>query len=139
MIPLVQVNEFFRPVEKDLTLVYGRIELVTLRGVPLPAHRLVTLVGNSEKNSKAASDLTALILKDASQRTSAVMVDKIIAQQQVVVKPLGLEVKNKKGVMGSAILGDGKPALILDLLELIQQTSSLDKKKYQIKSPLEAS
>jgi two-component system chemotaxis sensor kinase CheA len=61
------------------------------------------------------------------ERSFAVLVDDILHQQQVVIKKLGDEIKNQKGFMGSTILGDGRPALILDLIELF--SGSMKKKK----------
>ena len=56
------------------------------------------------------------------------LVDDVVGQHQVVVKKLGEEIRNLPGLSGSAILGDGKPSLILELSELVQkgarQTSS---------------
>jgi two-component system chemotaxis sensor kinase CheA len=49
----------------------------------------------------------------------AIEIDDVIQQQQVVVKGLGEEIKNRKGFMGSSILGNGMPALILDLFEIV--------------------
>jgi hypothetical protein len=49
-----------------------------------------------------------------------VLVDDIIGQQQVVIKRLGKELQFLSGYTGTAILGDGKPVLILELLELLK-------------------
>ncbi len=51
-------------------------------------------------------------------------------QQQVVIKKLGDEIKNQKGFMGSSILGDGRPAFILDLIELYSGT--MKKRKFSM-------
>ena len=47
--------------------------------------------------------------------------DDILHQQQVVIKKLGEEIISKKGFMGSSILGDGMPALILDLHQMVAE------------------
>lgn len=122
VIPLSQVSEFFRPQETEMTYVYGRSELLTLREETLPAFRLAGLI-KRDQEIKPAWQLTSLIVRNNS-KACAVFVDQIISQQQVVIKPLGSEVKNKPGFMGSAILGDGKPALILDLFELTKTLTS---------------
>ena len=66
--------------------------------------------------SKSKSEI-ALIVKHGNG-TFAVVISDIIKQQQVVVKPPTKEIYGKEGVMGTTILGDGKPALIIDLLDL---------------------
>jgi two-component system chemotaxis sensor kinase CheA len=48
------------------------------------------------------------------------VVDDIINQQQIVIKKLGEDVRGQKGIIGSAIMADGMPSLILDLLELFK-------------------
>jgi two-component system chemotaxis sensor kinase CheA len=123
VVPLTQVTEFFRPLETDINLVYGKKEILTLREEPLAAHRLsVLLERGTDSKTKSAWDLTALIVRDGSGKSAAILVDQIVAQQQVVIKPLGSELTGKLGLMGSAILGDGKPALILDLFEILKST-----------------
>lgn len=121
VVPLAQVSEFFRPQPSDVNYVYGRNEIITIREKTLPAYRLANLLSRHTSEQKAASDLTALIVDDTSGRNYAVLVDQVVSQQQVVIKPLGAEVRGRKGIMGSAILGDGKPSLILDLFELTKK------------------
>ena len=58
------------------------------------------------------------IIVNNNERSFAVLVDDILHQQQVVIKKLGDEIRNQNGFMGSTILGDGRPAIILDLVEL---------------------
>ena len=43
------------------------------------------------------------------------------AESQVVIKPLGALFRGVCGVAGSAILGDGRAALILDVPKLLKQ------------------
>jgi len=49
-------------------------------------------------------------------------VDDILGQSQVVVKQLGTEIQGLVGISGSTILGDGKPALILEGQDLLKRT-----------------
>ncbi len=126
VIPLAQISEFFRPHEGEINFVYERSELLTLREETLPAFRLASLMKRNEKEQKPAWLLNALIIRDSSRAAFAVLVDQIVCQQQIVIKPLGSELRGKIGVMGSAILGDGRPALILDLFELIKTQAKLE-------------
>ena len=120
VIPLSQVNEFFRPKEKDVNFVREREELLTVRDETIQAFRLSNLILRKPDKAVPASDLTALIARDSQGRGTAVLVDEILSQQQIVIKPLGADLKGKRGFLGYAILGDGKPSLILDLHELTQ-------------------
>jgi two-component system chemotaxis sensor kinase CheA len=124
VIPLSQVVEFFCPSESDITRVYERSELLTVRNETIALFKLSSLIGQTESGSKAPKTQTALIIHDGRCSKLAVMVDKVMAQQQVVVKPLGSEFRGRVGLIGFAILGDGKPALILDLIELTKPSKN---------------
>jgi two-component system chemotaxis sensor kinase CheA len=62
----------------------------------------------------------ALVIGEQKNRF-AVTVDEVIRQQQVVMKQVGREIRNQTGFLGTAILGDGQPALILDLHDLVKR------------------
>ncbi|MEE9354416.1 MAG: chemotaxis protein CheW, partial [Methylococcaceae bacterium] len=47
------------------------------------------------------------------------LVDHLIGQEEVVIKPLGSNLQGTKGLAGATITGDGRIALILDLPSLI--------------------
>ena len=47
------------------------------------------------------------------------VVDKLLGQQEIVIKDLGHLLKNTKGVSGGTILGDGKVAIILDVATML--------------------
>ena len=55
-----------------------------------------------------------MILKLLSSKLFGVAVEKLVSQQDVVVKPLGREFKGIKGIAGGTILGDGQVAIVLD-------------------------
>jgi two-component system chemotaxis sensor kinase CheA len=129
VVPLSQVSEFYRPKEADINYVCERSEIITIRNESLPSFRLAKLIKRPDVPAKATAELTALVIRDISNRGVAILVDKIVAQQQVVIKPLGRELKGRTGFMGCAILGDGKPALILDLFELTKSVSKSDNRK----------
>jgi len=50
-----------------------------------------------------------------------ICVDDVLMQQQIVIKTIGDDIKNKEGFMGAAIMGDGKPAFILDVYEIFKK------------------
>jgi two-component system chemotaxis sensor kinase CheA len=124
VIPLTQVHESVRPAAVDVKKIVNVGEILLLRGENLPLYRLSTLIGK-KTDLKAASDAIAIIVR--TQATPfAVLVDDILGQQQVVIKKLGNECSGLRGFSGSAILGDGKPALILELPDLIQRKTGLN-------------
>ncbi|MBI3544118.1 MAG: chemotaxis protein CheA [Deltaproteobacteria bacterium] len=123
IIPLSQVFESVQPSASDVYTMSGTSEVLDLRGVTLPMHRLGRLLGR-QGVEKPPSELTVVIANTA-ERPFGILVDRILGQQQVVIKQLGREIHYSRGITGAAILGDGKAALILDLIELVQHKSAL--------------
>jgi len=117
VIPLSHVHETLKPDPKDLKYVTGLGEVLNLRNENLPLIRLDQILNQGKKN-KVTSDQIAIIVRVHGQPFAA-LVDEVIGQHQVVIKKLGSEMQNLSGYSGSSILGDGKPALILELSELV--------------------
>jgi len=122
VVPLTQIHESLKPEEKDLHYITGKGDCLNLRGEVLPLKRASELLG-IKMDTKPLTDQIAIIVSGKAG-VYAVAVDDIIQQQQVVIKKLGDEIKDKKGFVGSSILGDGLPAFILDLDELSAKKKS---------------
>lgn len=71
------------------------------------------------KNTKIKSDGTALII-NIEDRPIALVVNDIVRAQQIVIKPLGNGIQPQKGWIGTCILGDGLPTLILSPIDLLK-------------------
>jgi len=127
VVPLTHVFESVRPQPKDIHFLTGIGQVMNLRGENLPMHRLNNLLGIKSKDEKANLQETAIVVRHGGQGFS-VLVDEIIGRQQVVIKKLGDELGSLTGITGGAILGDGHPALIVDLNELIRRGGSQAKK-----------
>lgn len=121
VIPLTQIQMSFRPEPQMLSTVVGQGEMVMLRGALMPIVRLHKMfsVRGAIENPLAA---LLVIVGDGSQR-SALMVDELLGQQQVVAKPLGDALGRIPGFSGGAILGDGRVGLILDVRETMSLTA----------------
>lgn len=118
VIPLVHVHETLQPLQKNIQKTSGLGEILMLRGENLPLYRLGDFFGI--QSSLANQEMIALVIR-TNQVSFAVLVDDILGQYQVVVKQLGRELENQKGISGSTILGDGRPALILEPVDLTQR------------------
>ncbi len=123
VIPLAHVHESLKPGPNDIQKTTGVGEVLLLRGENLPVVRLNRIL-HEKSAAKAGAEENrqqiAIIVR-TEQNPFAAIVDDIIGQHQVVIKKLGSEVQHIKGYSGSAVLGDGKPALILELGELINR------------------
>ncbi len=125
IIPLGQVYESLSPTKDIVHHVNGVGDCLKIRGEVLPLFKISKALQRS-MTEKPLHEQIAIIV-NSEERNFAVLVDDILHQQQVVIKKLGDEIKNQKGFMGSTILGDGRPAFILDLMELFAGT--MKKKK----------
>jgi two-component system chemotaxis sensor kinase CheA len=123
VVPVSNVHETVQPRMEDVHHVTGRGEMLSLRDHVIPLFRLSQVLKTSglpSSKERPHNECIAIIVNNRKQ-PFAMLVDDIIRQQQIVIKKLGPEIRNQKGLTGSAILGDGKPALILDLNDLVEK------------------
>jgi two-component system chemotaxis sensor kinase CheA len=113
VVPKKQVQEVIKIDESHITRMTGKVPYLSSREDILPLFYLGEELGSQD----SSRDAIAIIISHADTLI-AVGVTDIMKQQQVVVKPPTKEIHGRKGIMGTTILGDGKPALIIDLEDL---------------------
>ncbi len=121
VVPTLSIERSFRPVASDLTIVFGRGELVRVGEQHLAVHRLKQVFDVQEGVDELSEGL--LLVLESGKRRACVFVDEILGQQQVVIKTLGAR-ESLRGVSGGAILGDGRVALIVDVGGLLEEAAS---------------
>tara|TARA_B110001454_G_C12723270_1_gene436144 strand:- start:17774 stop:19567 length:1794 start_codon:yes stop_codon:yes gene_type:complete len=127
VVPVNQVFETVKPEKGNLrSTTLGNILL--LRSENLPLFKLGDFL--SIKNSSSIENMIAIVIR-AGGKPFAFLVDDILGQSQVVVKQLGPELQGIAGISGSTILGDGKPALIIEAPDLLKRTRSGNTKNFQ--------
>ena len=116
-LPLVNVQEIIDFNPNDVHRVDGQ-RAIRVRGRVVPLHYLTEwLVPNASAREEASGHV--VIVRIGSQ-CAALLVDALIGQEEVVIKPLGRFLQHTtKGLAGATITGDGHIALILDLPELL--------------------
>jgi two-component system chemotaxis sensor kinase CheA len=117
ILPTFSVVENFKPALSDLTDVMGYQKMVMCHGQLLPLYSLAEVMG--KKNTVTVEDGIVMVVEDAGKRTG-LLVDKIVGQQQTVIKKLGDGVGKIEGVSGGAIMPDGKVSLIIDIAETVK-------------------
>ncbi len=122
VVPTTHIHMSFRPEPSMLFTVVGRGEVVLLRGELMPIARLHMLFDVPEAVQSPLEGLL-MIVGDGEKRT-ALLVDELLGQQQVVAKTLGDSLGKVPGVSGGAILGDGRVGLILDVTETVALAQS---------------
>lgn len=113
IVPMLSIEKSIRPKKEDVSTVQQRGELINVRGSLLPMVRLHNLYNVQPKKTNPWEALV-LIVEGEGQRCG-ILVDDLLGQQQIVIKSLGEQFHNIRGIAGSAILGDGRIGLILDV------------------------
>ena len=116
--PLTSVNESMKIKKEDLDVNQEIGEILSLRGENLPVYYFHKFLGSTQKLD--IENYIGIVIRNGKE-PFVMMVDDIINQSQIVIKSLGPELQNLKGVLGSTILGDGKPSLIVEPHLWIQQ------------------
>jgi two-component system chemotaxis sensor kinase CheA len=119
IIPTISIQQAFQARAEEITTLGPGSEIVRFRDRLVPIVRLHRVFGVAD----AVEDCAEALLVIAEQGTSrfALMVDELLGQQQIVIKSLGRGLQQVPGLSGSAILGDGRVGLILDLAGLDTQ------------------
>lgn len=97
----------------------GMGDCIELRSCVVPLLTMDSVMGASKSKDLDATQGIALVFEVGGQLI-ALAVQEVLRSQQVVIKPLGNGIKGQKGWVGTCVLGDGLPTLILspnDLLE----------------------
>lgn len=111
--PLVNVNEIFH-LDLSRTNVVDGQEVVIVRDKALPLFYLKRWLVPSAAHEEQGEG-HVVILSVGTQRIGFV-VDQLVGQEEVVIKPLGKMLQGTPGMAGATITGDGRIALILDVM-----------------------
>ena len=115
-LPLVNVNEIFH-LDLSRTNVVDGQEVVVVREKALPLFHLKRwLVRGASVREREAH---VVIVSVGTQKVGFV-VDQLIGQEEVVIKPLGKMLHGTPGMAGATITGDGRIALILDIPSMLK-------------------
>jgi two-component system, chemotaxis family, sensor kinase CheA len=126
-IPQISLLELVRldgeDAQKGIELIQG-VPVHRLRGRLLP----LVYLNRELKVEDEAPDLSKLpavniVVLQADERQFGLVVDEINDTEEIVVKPLGKQLKGIKTFAGSTIMGDGRVALILDVLGVAQTSN----------------
>ncbi len=89
-----------------------------LRGRLLPLVYLRHELGMDNASQEPSDDVTNIVVLRADDRQFGLVVDHINDSEEIVVKPLSKQLKNVSVYSGTTIMGDGRVALILDVIGL---------------------
>jgi len=129
ILPLLAVEKIL-PLTNSFS-VGGRV-MININNKPLP---LISLAAALNRPIDTAHSKMIVILAVAEQRR-ALLVDDILTEQEVTIKPLDYPMQRVKNVSGVAVLGNGEPIIVLNPADLIrtqiQASGMVVKKKESI-------
>lgn len=113
-IPLTAVEETVDIKKEQIKTIQGN-KVFILRESEVPLFWLHDIMGLKREEK----DVLIVMIVNRSGEKIGIVVDSIIAQQQILIKGLQDIVKGTKGIAGATIMGDGTVALILDIETLL--------------------
>ncbi|NOX33446.1 MAG: chemotaxis protein CheA [Deltaproteobacteria bacterium] len=113
VIPTIAIQKAFKPDKKDCFTVEGKGEMVKDRGGLIPVIRLNEIYGSSNREKAIFENLVVVV--ESKEEKRALLIDELLGKDEYVIKSLGSNLEDVKGLAGGAILSDGRVGLILDI------------------------
>ena len=114
-IPLSSITEIISLPKDNIRNVQGQ-DIILYRGKTIPLIRLHQVMGLDFDDS---GDEYLVVVVRKGEKQAALLVEELIGQQEIVIKPLGKYLSNIRYLSGATILGNGNVSLILDINSLI--------------------
>lgn len=108
------IKEFVRVKEEMMICEPNGDEYIMIRGECFPVLRLGEWYGMDEDSYRKSVEDGMMLIIEIEERKICLLVDRLIGEQEIVVKPIPSYIKKVKGLSGCTQLGDGSIALILD-------------------------
>jgi two-component system chemotaxis sensor kinase CheA len=121
-IPLSTVSEALS-LENGLSRMLDGREVITLRGATLPLCRLDRVLG-LERTKHPPPRKSYVVVVSLGNRRLGIVVDHLIGQQDIVIKPLGRSLASVRGFAGATELGDQRVGLVLDAAAIVDEVLS---------------
>ena len=129
-IPIASVIESQRILPSEIKTI-DNYEVLNLRNEVISVLRLSRLFGISDTKQEEYCNIVIVGSKD---RKVGVMVDSLIGEEDVVIKPLKDQFTASPGIAGASILGDGSVSLIIDVSQLLELSIKQDADANQMMS-----
>jgi two-component system, chemotaxis family, sensor kinase CheA len=115
-IPITSVIESLRIKPEDIRMIDNN-EVFNVRSDVISLLRLNRLFGIK---SEGQQEYHFIVIVGSSEKKMGFMVDSLIGEEDVVIKPLRDQYTNSPGIAGASILGDGSVSLIIDVGQLLE-------------------
>jgi two-component system chemotaxis sensor kinase CheA len=114
-VPLGNVLEILRSHERDVHSVEDQ-EVLKIREQIVPLIRLSRMHGGSESKGKLF-----VVVVSLGDRKCGLVVDRLIGEQELVIKALDETMIHSAMVSGASILGDGRVVLVLSISDVVEK------------------
>ena len=114
-IPITSVIESHRVTADDVSKI-DNYEVFNVRDEVISLLRLNRLFGIQNREN---AEFSYIVIVGTSDKKIGLMVDSLIGEEDVVIKPLRDQFTNSPGIAGASILGDGSVSLIIDVSQLL--------------------
>jgi len=112
-IPLTSVLEIVRIAASDIHRANGR-EIVQLRSEAVPVLRCQQIFGAADLAEPRREELLRLVILSTGEKRYALAVDRMLGQEETVIKPLGTFLHQVQGMAGATINSQGQVVLVMD-------------------------
>ena len=121
--PMESIVEIVRVSRKDLTTIQG-LWTARVRGRVISMVKLDEVLSwNRPAGSDSYDEETTLVIVGEAGQEIGLAVDRVLGEEDVVIKSMAENYRNVAGIAGASILGDGRVSLILDTSALIDMSS----------------
>ncbi len=119
-LPLNSIVTLEEIMPEDIKYVHTK-EVINLRGTVIPLVRLneVLDIEPIEREDDEIDDALIVVIVKKGDKQAGLVIDKLLGQQEIVIKPLGKYIRVPKMISGATILGNGEVALIIDSNTLV--------------------
>jgi len=121
-VPLNSVLESLLITRTDLATIERR-EVMTLRGQTLPLARLERVFRLQRLDHEPERQFVVVV--GLAQHRMGLLVDELVGQQDIVIKPLGKALEAAPGIAGATELGGKKTVLVLDVAAIVEEAVSV--------------
>ena len=128
-IPITSVIESLRIKPEEIKKI-DNYEVFNIRNDVISLLRLNRLFGIKTEERK---DYNFIVIVGTAEKKMGFMVDSLIGEEDVVIKPLRDQFTNSPGIAGASILGDGSVSLIIDVSQLLELGLKIEMEQRRIR------
>ena len=119
-VPLTSVDESLRIYSRDIRTVERR-EVFTLRDTTVPLLRLSDAFNLQGRSDEGPDTKWFVVVTRSGDKSVGLLVDRLVRQQEIVIKSIGTRLKSVPGVAGATEVGEGQIVLVVDVGSLIER------------------